>query len=318
MRLSIVSTLYRSAPHLREFHARATAAARAFAGADYEIVLVNDGSPDDSLALALGLQANDPHLRVIDLSKNFGHHQAMWVGLSHAAGDDVFLIDCDLEESPEWLELFAEQRRAQDADVAFGVQDGRAGGALSRAGGWLFYKVFNALCDDPIPINLMTVRLMSRPYVDALLQHHEVTFAIAGLWARTGFKQTAVTVVKKARRRPSYNLMRRLHMFVHAVTSFSNKPLVFSFYVGAALLALSAAVAVFLVAYELLVGGLMAGWPSLMVSVYAIGGLILFFQGVQGVYLSKIYLETKRRPVAIVRQEYAAEARREQHARPAA
>ena len=102
MRLSIVSTMYRSEAYLREFHARVRAAARQVTE-DYEIVLVNDGS----LAAALGLQAEDARVKVVDLSRNFGHHQAMWAGLEHARGDWVFLIDCDLEESPEWLALGA-------------------------------------------------------------------------------------------------------------------------------------------------------------------------------------------------------------------
>ncbi len=86
MRLSIVATLYRSAPYLREFHRRTSEAARRFAGGDYEIVLVNDGSPDESLDIALELQARDPHLRIVDLSRNFGHHEAIWTGLRHARG----------------------------------------------------------------------------------------------------------------------------------------------------------------------------------------------------------------------------------------
>ena len=107
MRLSIVSTLYRSGPYVREFHRRMTASARRLTN-DYEIVLVNDGSPDDSLAIAL--QTADPHVRVVDLSRNFGHHQAMWIGLAHACGEQIFLIDCDLEESPEWLDDFERTR----------------------------------------------------------------------------------------------------------------------------------------------------------------------------------------------------------------
>jgi putative glycosyltransferase len=101
MKLSVVATLYRSAAHLREFHRRATEAARAYAGEDYEIVLVNDGSPDDSLALAVQLAAADPRLVVVDLSRNFGHHKAMMTGLAHAHGERVFLIDSDLEEDPQ-------------------------------------------------------------------------------------------------------------------------------------------------------------------------------------------------------------------------
>ena len=109
MRLSVVATLYRSAPHLEEFHARVSAAAAAVTD-DYEIVLVNDGSPDDSLADRAGAAGCRPRLRIVDLSRNFGHHKAMMTGLAHARGDLVFLIDSDLEEDPELLPTFLRHR----------------------------------------------------------------------------------------------------------------------------------------------------------------------------------------------------------------
>ena len=99
--LSVVTTLYRSAPHLTEFHRRASAAAARLT-ADYEIVLVNDGSPDDSLQAALAIHHVDAHVRIVDLARNFGHHAALMAGLAAARGDLVFLLDSDLEEQPEW------------------------------------------------------------------------------------------------------------------------------------------------------------------------------------------------------------------------
>ncbi len=303
MQLSVVTTMYRSAPYLGAFYERVTAAATALTD-DFEIVFVNDGSPDDSLAIALELQRSDPRVRVVDLSRNFGHHQAMWTGLQHARGDWVFLIDCDLEEAPEWVGLFAERQEATGSDVVFGVQDTRGGRWVDRWGGWAFYKLFNALCDDPIPENLMTVRLMSRRYVSALLEHHEATIVMSGLWARTGFRQTPLPVQKQRKRDTTYSLARRARMFVNSVTSFSNRPLVFSFYLGSALVVAAVLVASGLVVGKLCFGTMLSGWPSLMVSIWFLGGLILFFQGVQGIYLAKIFLEAKRRPIAIVRQVY--------------
>src|SRR6476659_6261989 len=119
MRLSIVATLYRSAGSLGEFHRRMSRAAAAFAGS-YEIILVNDGSPDESLQMALTLQETDPSVRIVDLSRNFGHHKAMMTGLSYARGDLVFLIDSDLEEDPELLASFESARQGQGADVVYG------------------------------------------------------------------------------------------------------------------------------------------------------------------------------------------------------
>ena len=173
MKLSIVTTLYRSAPYLAEFHQRAASVARDLVADDYEIVLVNDGSPDESLALAVELTQADPHVTVIDLSRNFGHHKAMMTGLAHAQGELVFLIDSDLEEEPEWLLYFAKQMTQDECDVVYGVQEQRKGGWVERWSGHWFYVLFNALTGLQLPRSVVTARLMTRRYVNALLRHGE-------------------------------------------------------------------------------------------------------------------------------------------------
>ena len=301
MHLSIVSTLYRSARHLEEFHRRISAAARAVTD-DYEIILVNDGSPDESLALALTLFARDPRLRVIDLARNFGHHKAMMTGLSHARGDYVFLIDSDLEEEPELLTSFAEILRQSGADAVYGVQAARRGGAIERLSGWAFFKVFNLLSQTPIPANLVTVRLMTRRYVAALVAHKERETMIAGLWALTGFHQVPVTVNKHARTRSTYGLAHKVAILVNSVTSFSDKPLVFIFHLGSLIVVVATLAAAYLVVRRLFFGELLVGWASLIVSVWLLGGLTLFALGIIGIYLSKVFLETKQRPYTIIRE----------------
>src|SRR6185369_7927415 len=121
MKLSIVTTLYNSAPYLTEFYDRVCGTTGQIS-ADTEVILVNDGSPDKSLDVALELHQKDPRVRVIDLSRNFGHHKAIMTGLAHARGDLVFLLDSDLEEEPELLPVFHEALITNKADVVFGVQ----------------------------------------------------------------------------------------------------------------------------------------------------------------------------------------------------
>jgi putative glycosyltransferase len=303
MKLSIVTTMYRSAPYLGEFHRRVTAAALQLTS-DFEIVFVEDGSPDNSLAVALELQRLDARVRVVELSRNFGHHAAMLTGLSQARGEQVFLIDCDLEEPPETLGRFAEVCREQHADVVFGVQASRAGGWWERFNGWVFYKVFHYLSTEPLPENVMTVRLMSRTYVQALVQHEETELQIGSLWVRTGFRQVAVPVVKKKRTTTTYNLSRRVAVAVNAITSSSNKPLVFIFYLGCLITVLATLAAGSLFVQRLFVPEMLPGWASLMVSLWLLGGLIIFCQGVLGIYLSKVFLESKRRPRVFIREIY--------------
>ena len=158
MKLSIVATLYQSAPYINEFHERASASAKRMVGDDYEIVLVNDGSPDNSLDLAIRLTEKDSHTVVVDLSRNFGHHKAMMTGLAQAKGELVFLIDSDLEEEPEWLVAFVEKMSKDHSDVVYGVQDKRKGGLFEQITGWVFYRVFRLLTGIAQPDNIVTAR----------------------------------------------------------------------------------------------------------------------------------------------------------------
>jgi putative glycosyltransferase len=302
MRLSVVTTLFRSADSLREFHQRASAAAASVG--DYEIVYVNDGSPDASLQLALELFHGDPHVRLVDLARNFGHHKAMMTGLAHARGDLVFLIDSDLEEDPELLHVFADVLRESGADVVYGVQQRRRGDFVERWSGWLFFKIFNALSDHPIPENVLTVRLMTRRYVSALLAHRERETTIAGLWVITGFRQVARPVVKHAKSPTTYSLAHKIDVLVNAVTSFSHRPLILIFYLGLVIGGLASAAAVYLVIRRLFFGIALPGWPSLIVSVWMLGGLMLISIGIIGIYLSRVFIETKQRPYTIVGHVY--------------
>lgn len=247
MKLSIVTTLYQSAPYIAEFHERASAAARQLVGEDYEIVLVNDGSPDNSLELAVQLIESDDHVIVVDLSRNFGHHKAMMTGLAHTQGDRVFLIDSDLEEYPEYLTSFAKQMESEFCDVVYGVQENRKGGWFERWSGQWFYRLFNVLTGLTLPANIVTARLMTRCYVDALLLHREREILIAGLWHITGFDQRPQSVKKHSSSETTYSFHRKMSILVNAVTSFSNAPLVGIFYIGVSISLLALVYIVFLV-----------------------------------------------------------------------
>jgi putative glycosyltransferase len=301
--LSIVATLYKSELHLREFYERVTRAAAAVTD-DFELVLVNDGSPDGSLDVAVELYRRDPRVRVVDLSRNFGHHKAMMTGLGHARGELVFLIDSDLEEDPELLTDFVRRLDETGADVVYGVQGTRRGGLAERWTGQLYFWFFNLISDVQIPENLSTIRLMTRRYVDALLQHREREMMIAGLWALTGFRQEPVRLQKHARSATTYSLRHKIRILVNSITSFSHRPLLGIFYLGLVIIALASIAAGYLVVRRLFFGELLAGWPSLIVSVWLLGGLTLFSVGILGIYLSKVFIETKQRPYTIIRELY--------------
>lgn len=304
MKLSIVTTLYRSALYIEEFHQRASAAAQQLVGNDYEIVFVNDGSPDNSLDVAIAVSNSDNHAVVVDLSRNFGHHKAMMTGLAHARAEQVYLIDSDLEEEPEYLLAFAERMSATGADVVYGVQPQRKGNWFERLSGELFYLFFNALAGTVLPRNVVTARLMSRRYVHALLLHEEREVFMAGLWHITGFLQLPLEVTKHGTSETTYTFRRKMSLLVNSLTSFSNAPLVAIFYIGTAISAVAVAYILYLLVHWTFFAKPLSGWTSVMASIWLLGGMIISFIGVVGVYLSKIFSETKRRPYTIVRQIY--------------
>jgi putative glycosyltransferase len=305
MRLSIVTSLYRSEPYLRRFHERSVAAASEITD-DFELVLVNDGSPDGSRELALQLQREDSRIVVIDLSRNFGQHKALMTGLAHAHGELVFLLDSDLEEDPEWLNAFYERYRQGDCDVVFGVQARRKGGWSERWTGNVFYWALNRLTDVDIPANVVAARLMSSRYVKSLLEYREREVFLAGLWHITGYAQVPMTVVKHFKGETTYDLRRKLSLLVNSITSFSNRPLKGIFYTGVLISAISALWVIYLVWARLYHKIPVDGWTSLIVSLWLIGGLIILFLGVIGIYLSRMFIEVKQRPYTTIRQVYGA------------
>ncbi|MBY4731293.1 glycosyltransferase family 2 protein [Cupriavidus pauculus] len=305
MKLSIVSTMYRSSPFLEIFYQRASAAAWKFADDDFEIILVNDGSPDDSLARATGLSIEDPRVVVVNLSRNFGHHAAIVAGLSEAAGDLIFLIDCDLEEDPEWLDEFAAHMQQTRADVVYGVQQERTGSVWSNLFGELFWRALNAFSPVRIGHNPMTCRLMSRSYVDALLSVEDRVLYLAGVFAWTGFHQEALARIKSprpVRQASSYNITRKMMQVADSFSSFSVAPLTMIFLLGLAIWLGSIGYGVALLIHKLIAPEtVLSGFASVMLSIWFLSGTMILILGILGMYVAKIFQEVKRRPLYIVK-----------------
>ena len=305
MKISVVTTLYKSAPYIWEFVERTRSELKKLTD-DYEFVLVDDGSPDDSLRIAMALLETEPRLKIIELSRNFGHHKAIMTGLEHASGDLVFLIDVDLEEPPELLGRFFPVLRDEELDVVFGFQKTRKGGFIERFGGHLAWGLLNLLLPVKIPHSQSTVRLMTRDYVQALIKHKEQMTAIGGLWVITGFRQEGMEFEKGSRGTTSYSFSRRLIALLDSITSFSELPLFLIFYIGVGVIFCSIVMAAYLI-FRRLNGHLLEGWASTMVVISFFGGLSVFCIGVVGLYVSRVFIETKGRPYTIIRRIYGEE-----------
>jgi putative glycosyltransferase len=303
VKLSIVTTVYQSASTIQEFHRRVMLAAHAITD-DIELVIVNDGSPDNSLELALGLRESDPRVTIVDLARNFGHHKALMTGLAYANGDLVFLVDSDLDEDPELLSQFYTRLLQGDCDVVYGFQEERRGGSVGQLSGFLYYWLLDALSDDNIPHNLLTARLMTKEYVRMLVRHRDRSFLIAQLWSSTGFRQIGVPAKKHSESKSAYTFRMRLEIFIKHVTTSSTKLLFFIFYAGFVVSLVAVGLIAFYLFRYLFSGVGVDGFTSLIVSIWLFGGLITLILGILSLYIANTLSETKRRPYTVIRRVY--------------
>lgn len=304
MKISVVTTIFFSESYLEEFHSRVSGEVKKVTN-EYEIIFVNDGSPDNSKEKVLTLQQNDPNIILIDLSKNFGHHRAMLTGLHHATGDFTFLIDTDLEEDPELFSRFWEEiQKTPEYDVVYGVQQYRKGKTFERTSGKLFYRLFYYIAGYVYPSDTFTARIMSRRYLDGLKTFSEKEFDIWGLFILTGYKQRGVPVIKKSKGTTTYTLMKKIRVAIISITSLTNRPLYFIFFLGLLITIIAMVNVMVIVSRKIFFNIEVAGWAGVFASVWLIGGIIMFTLGVIGIYLSKIYMEVKNRPSTIIKHIY--------------
>ena len=303
--ISIVATMYRSRKFLEQFLQECQQAVAELGCTDFEIVLVNDGSPDDSLDYAVSRCKDIAQLVVVDLSRNFGHHYAMQAGLQYACGNLIFLIDCDLEVSPLTLPEFKRKLDASASDMVYGYQVSRKGGLFEKASGGFFYKAFNLLSDIKIPENIATERLMTRRYVEALLRLGDRNLFLGGMMSWTGFHQLGLPLQKRPREgRSSYTLLARINLMVNAVSSFSAQPLVWMFNIGLTITACSFLYAFYLIARKILFDDALLGFTSMLALTTLSLGVMTTGMGVIGIYLGKVFTQVQNRPTYIVKDVY--------------
>jgi putative glycosyltransferase len=274
---------------------------------DYEIVAVNDGSPDQSLETMLKIKESDPHIVIVDLSRNFGHHYAMLAGLSVSKGDYVFTIDCDLEVDPAVFgEFWNAHLQNPDADRVYGVQEKRKGGFIENVGGRLFYRFFNSLSDTEIPENILTESLMSRQFVQELVTMGDVNLFLGGMYSWLGFKQIPIVCPKGQRETQStYTFGKRVALSMQAVTSFSAYPLRLLFIVGSVLALLSFLFGIYVILRKLFRPEyVLMGYSSLILVILFSTGVIIMALGIIGVYIEKLFNQTKNRQRFIIKTIY--------------
>ncbi|MCB9072213.1 MAG: glycosyltransferase family 2 protein [Bdellovibrionaceae bacterium] len=301
MKISIVTSLYQSQKFVIEFYERHKKCIEKI-NLSYEFIFVNDGSPDNSSEMVKQLRSHDDNVKLIDLSRNFGQHAAMYAALYYSTGDLVMALDCDLEEEPEnILGMYLLMQGNNTIDVVYGVTATRSGGFLRNYMGTMFYKLLNLVSEVKIPRDQAWQRLMKRVYVDSLLQYTETESLPAGLMALAGFCQVPFLIEKPYKGTTSYSFRRRWALALNSILSFSSKPLIFICVSGLIITTLSAAAGVIMLFAKLLHYNFQTGWLSLFLSIWFIGGLNLFSLGIIGLYLAKIFNQVKARPKFLVK-----------------
>jgi len=305
MTLSVVTTLYKSRRFLETFLVEILESIAKLDIKDFELIFVNDGSPDDSLEYLLKRKNEIPQITVIDLSRNFGHHYAMQAGLEHAKGEYVFVIDNDLEVSPSFIiTCFDTFKNITEVDVVYGYQEVRKGKIIENLGGKIFWWAINKFSDVKIPKNIVSERLMKRRYVNSLLKLGDANLFFGGMMYWTGYNQIGIPVKKGLREGEStYNTRKRLELMIQAITSFSGKPLEYLFYSGLFITLASSIFITFLVILKLFLGNtIQLGWTSLIALNVLILGIVSTFLGLIGIYLFKIFKQVQNRPNFIIRE----------------
>jgi Glycosyltransferases involved in cell wall biogenesis len=271
----------------------------------FELIFVDDGSQDRTPAILRDLQERDSRIRVVRLSRNFGHQVAITAGLEHAAGDAVAVIDADLQDPPEVLLEFV-NKWLEGYDVVYGVRTIREGEtAFKRGTAKLFYRLIGQLSDTEIPLDTGDFRLMDRRVVDALLSMPERDRFVRGMVSWLGFSQVAVPYRRSARfaGETKYPLLKMLKFATDGIVSFSTIPLRVATWLGFLVSGISVlGIAVVLLERYFHVLGLVRGWSSTVIAVLFIGGVQLVCMGIIGEYVGRIYGESKRRPLYVVRE----------------
>ncbi|QWD37528.1 glycosyltransferase family 2 protein [Polynucleobacter paneuropaeus] len=272
----------------------------------YEIIFINDGSADDTLSRLLAFKAKREFIKIIDLSRNFGKEAALTAGIRYSKGLAVIPIDVDLQDPPEVIEIMIEKWR-EGFEVVLGHRVDRDSDIWSKRffSTW-FYKVYNKLCAVGIPDNVGDFRLMDRSVVDALNTLPESQRFMKGLFAWVGFKTTSVDYARPIRYEGSskFNFLTLSKLAIEGITSFSIVPLRIFSLIGVLISATSFFFGSYIVMHVILVGKDVPGYASLVVAVTFLGGLQLMAIGLIGEYMGRAYMETKRRPIYLVRKIY--------------
>jgi polyisoprenyl-phosphate glycosyltransferase len=271
---------------------------------DWEILFVNDGSRDNTLAVIRAAHALEPRVGGIDFSRNYGKEIALAAGLDHARGRAVVPMDVDLQDPPELIAEMVEQWRA-GYDVVLARRSDRSSDSMMKRGtARIFYRIIAGLSDTVIPSDVGDFRLIDARVVEALRSYPERMRFMKGIFAHVGFRTTSVNYVRPVRAagETKFNGRKLFNLALEGIVSFSTVPLKIWTYVGLAAAAMSIVMLIYIIVSTLVYGNAVPGYASLISVVLFFNGLLLMGLGVQGEYIARIFAEVKGRPLYLVRE----------------
>jgi len=303
--LTVVVPVFNEVETIDVFYARMKKVLESLSPMSYELIFVDDGSRDGSFAKLTGLADHDTRVRVVKLSRNFGHQNAVTAGVDTAQGDAVVIIDADLQDPPEVIpSMFRKWREGYD--VVYGVRENREGEKwMKRYTAALFYRLMKRITRIEIPVDVGDFRLMSRRVVDKFKQIRERDRFIRGLVSWVGFRQTGVMYKREKRYagETKYPIGKMIKFSLDGITSFSQAPLKIATWIGYGV-SLIALLYTMIIIVEKFMGMTVPGFASIMAGMLFLGGVQLICLGIMGEYIGRIFNETKARPIYIIEEVY--------------
>jgi dolichol-phosphate mannosyltransferase len=270
---------------------------------DFEIIMVNDASPDNAWEIITQLAQQDKRVKGINFSRNFGQHRAITAGLDYARGDWIVVMDCDLQDQPEEILKFY-KKALEGYDAVIGKRTDRKDGFFKRFGSLIFYKIYNFMTDATVDKSIGNFGIYSKRIISSvgMLREQNRSFGLFALWA--GYKRVEIEITHAPREsgKSSYTLFKLIDLAIDSIIAHSNKPLKLSIKIGFSLSFLSFLYSAWLVVSYIFWSTPIAGWTSLIVSIYFLAGLIIGSIGMLGLYVGKIFDEVKQRPLYIIQE----------------
>jgi len=310
IKFSVVIPIYNEEGNLQELYCRLTAVLdnlcneEGFPPLSYEIILVDDGSADNSWQLIKEFHKKDPQVKGISFSRNFGHHIAITAGLDHARGKAVVLMDGDLQDPPEEIPKLYEKFK-DGYDIVFAIREKRDDTLFKRFSSWLFVRTLKRISNVEIDLDSGIFRIISSRSVLGMRRFREKSRFLTGMMNWLGYSRIGVPTIRHERYagRSKYTLFKLLRLAWHGITAFSYFPLQLSIYLGFSVSFISFMAGIYMIYRKLMYDIPLMGYTSIIVSLFFIGGIILLVLGVIGEYIGRIYEEVQNRPLYLIKDE---------------